>query len=149
MFKKKYPPIETLLIDEQWGLSQGTYHDKPIFFRVNKGLKKIIGHPQYPHQVGIAVPLNNPNEHGLPISVEGDQLNVIEDQLVDSLEVEKVSVFAGAISTNGMREFVFYTSNPEQVVGKFKAIQGKTTSHEIQLMIKEDKDWQTYKTMLE
>ncbi|MEN8241234.1 MAG: DUF695 domain-containing protein [Chloroflexota bacterium] len=149
MFKKKYPSIEELVIKEEWGLSQGTYQDKAIFIRANKGLKKIARHPQYPHQVGVAVPLNNPNEHGLPISAEGEQLNEIEDQLVDALEVKNESVFVGAISTNGMREFVFYTSDPEQVIEKINAVQEKTETHKIQLIIQEDKDWLTYKTMVE
>ena len=149
MFKKKYPPIEELVIEEEWGLSQGIYQDKAIFIRANRGLKKIARHPQYPHQVGVAVPLNNPNEHGLPIRAEGEQLNDIEDQLVDALEVNNESIFAGAISTNGMREFVFYTSNPDQVTEKFKALQDKIATHEIQLLIQEDKDWLTYKTMVD
>ena len=68
VFRKKFPPIESIEVEESWGLSQGNYQDKAIFIRVNKGLKKIVKHPQYGHQLGIAVPLNNPNEQGLPSS---------------------------------------------------------------------------------
>ena len=74
---------------------------------------------------------------------------MIENQLVDSLEDNNESLFAGTISTDGMREFVFYTSNPDAVVTKFEGLKKNTTSHELQLMIQVDKGWLTYKNMLE
>jgi hypothetical protein len=148
VFRKKFPPIDQLVIDEDWGLSQGVYQDKAIFIRANKGLKKIARHPQFSHQVGIAVPLNSPNEHGLPVSAEGDQLNVIEDQLEDLLVQNNESIFVGVITTGGMREFVYYTSNPDQVVEKFNTVKELTSTHELQLLIQEDKDWLTYKSLL-
>lgn len=147
MFRKKYPAIDSIVVQENWGISQGVYDGNVIFIRINNGLKGLARHPEYAHQVGIALPLNYPNEHGLPESGEGEELSVIEDHLVDSLLIKNESLFVGAITTGGMREFVFYTSNPDQVVSKFKAIQELVSSHELQLMIQLDKDWQTFKNL--
>ena len=148
MFRKKYPPIGSISIKDNWGISQGVYEDKVAFIRINSGLKELARHPEYAHQVGIAVPLNSPNEHGLPESAEGEELGIIEDHLLDSLEIDNESLFVGVITTGGMREFVFYTSNPDQVVNKFKTIQGLVSTHELQLMIQLDKDWRTFKNLL-
>jgi hypothetical protein len=148
MFRKKNPSIDSITVQEDWSISQGIYDENVIFIRINNGLRKLAGHPEYAHQVGIAVPLNNPNEHGLPESDEGEELGVIEEHLLDSLLTDNESLFVGAITTGGMREFVFYTSSPEQVVNKFKTIQKIISTHELQLLIQLDKDWRTFKNLL-
>ncbi len=44
-----------------------------------------------------------------------------------------------------MREFVFYTSNPEGVEAKLKEVAQKVHSHQIQGMIRPDEDWGVYR----
>jgi hypothetical protein len=148
MFRKKFPPIDSISVKDNWAISQGFYEGKVVFIRANNGLKELARHPDYTHQVGIAVPLHHPNEDGLPESAEGEELNTIEDHLLDRLLTNNESLFVGAITTGGMREFVFYTSNPDQVVEKFKTAQAEISTHELQLLIQLDKDWRTFKNLL-
>jgi hypothetical protein len=146
-FRKKYPPIDTIPLLDNWSVRQGKYQGKPFVLRFSAEAKRLSGHPEYKHQVGIAIPFNSPNEAGFPESSEMEDLNVIEDLLSDSLEENNESLLVAVFTTGGMREFVFYTSNPEQVNNKFKQLQEKISTHQIQLMIQPDKKWYTYKNL--
>src|SRR5947209_4451512 len=134
-FRRKEAAIPKADINGPWSVAEGDYNGKPLIVRVNEGLKSLIGHPKYKHQVGIAVPLHSPNESGLPAGMELMELDKIEDLLCAQLEVKGESLIAAVITTNGMREFVFYTSSPSDVEQKFKNLQQDIESHKIQLMI--------------
>src|SRR5204863_10067581 len=45
----------------------------------------------------------------------------------------------------GMREFVFYTSNPQGVETKLRSLRESINSHTIQGMIRPDGDWDVYR----
>ena len=115
-----------------------------MIVRANSGYSEFIPLRFYEHQVGIAVPLREPDPSGLPSSEEDSELSDIEDTICSSLETEATSLLVAAITTSGMREFVFYTRDPEDVKRRFEDVRTSITSHEIQLMIQEDKKWRTY-----
>jgi hypothetical protein len=134
--RKKYPPIEEIDIADEWSMFQGEYEGKSLIARVRTSAKDLIGHPSYTHQVGIAVPLNNPDQNGFPSGEESKQLNNNESLLV------------GIISTGGMREFVLYTTNPDEVQRKFGELKKETFTHALQLMIQPDKGWNVYRSFV-
>lgn len=143
-FEKRALKAEDLPIDDAWSVSQGEHNGKPIIVRANAGYRKFRGVIGYEHQFGIAVPLHAPGPTGLPSSIESGELDSIEDSICDLFETERESLYVAAISTNGMREFVLYTLSPEQVKQKFERLKSGVTSHEVQLMIQQDKDWRVY-----
>ena len=144
-FKKKYPEIPEAGVQQSWSMFQGEYDGKPLLARANVALKPFVGHPNYLHQVGVAVPFHTPDENGFPTSEEAAELMDIEDKICAELEVGNESLFAAVITTGGMREFVFYTSNPKKVELKLKALRDTIASHDVQRMIKDDKDWSVYR----
>lgn len=127
-----------------WTVSQGTRVGKPIFVRCNVSAKSLAKHSDYRFRVGVAVPLKAPNEDGLPTNDEMEQLNTLEDQLCDSLEQQQESLQVLSITTQGMREFVFYTRNPELARNTIEELRATTKSHEIQGYVAEDKKWSVY-----
>ena len=144
-FLKKYPARDQLQFRESWKVGHGEYGGKVLIARFNAGLKEIAGHPEYPYQVGIAVPLKEPTEQGLPTVDEDEALAIVEQQLAKVLEDARESLLVGVLSTGGMREFVFYTVDPAAVREKFERLQGTISSHELQLMIQEDPAWNVYR----
>ncbi|HLD94234.1 MAG TPA: hypothetical protein VI703_08565, partial [Anaerolineales bacterium] len=66
LFAKKYPPKNEMKIVEKWAIATGRMNNSLMFIRFNQGLREIAGHPDYPFQVGIAIPLEDMNEHGMP-----------------------------------------------------------------------------------
>lgn len=142
MFRKKhssYPAVS------QWSVHHGEQDGKPLFIRRNDSAEQLASHPDYVYRVGIAIPLLEPNQEGLPTSEEMGSLNTIEDQLAGSLEVNQDSIQVLSITSNGMREFVFYSRNPEAVNKILSSIGEDFPQYEFQYYINEDKEWHLYK----
>jgi hypothetical protein len=97
-------------------------------------------------QIGIAVPLKQPREDGLPTNEEGNQLYEIEDEIRRIFTPSNESLFAGIITTAGMREFFLYTSNPSAASDKAKLLADTIKHHQIQFVINDDPEWNVYKS---
>jgi hypothetical protein len=142
VFKKitQYPDI--------WKVFRSEHNTKPIIIRYRSGMAGAIGHPEYPYQIGIAVPLLNPTKDGLTTEEEAKILSEIEDALNLTLSENQEAAEVMAITTNGMREFVFYAPKwePEYYESKVKSIDGR--SHQLQFMIQSDPEWNTFKSLV-
>lgn len=147
-FKRKHPPIEQLELEESWSVSVGGVQGKPVIARVNRGVGQAVRHPELAHQVGVAVPLNDPDGTGLPGMDESEQLAAIESKVVDRLQADGQSLHVAVITTGGMREFVFYTTDPEGTRRRFDEAAKEVETHELQLMIQEDPKWRVYRKLV-
>jgi hypothetical protein len=127
-----------------WSVAQGQYNGAPLFVRIRQGARAVFAGGAYMHRVGIAVPLREPDRNGLPQGAEFNDLARIEDILASALEREGKSVHVLSITTNGMREYVFYTSDPDGVSGAFLTLQAQVRSHQLQLSIEPDPMWEVY-----
>jgi hypothetical protein len=115
-----------------------------MIVRSNAGYRDFGSVPGYEHQVGIAVPLRTPEPTGLPSPAEDAELGHIEDLICSSLQDQAESLLVAVITTGGMREFAFYTRDPERLKQRFEQLRNSITSHELQLMIQLDKAWGVY-----
>jgi len=142
-FKKKFHPIAEY--EESWTVKQGTYDGAPILIRIQSGLKKAVGHPEYPFQMGVAVPLLKPSETGMPDRDEISLLDPIEDRLVEVLGSQG-AVLTAVVTTGKMREFVFYAREwkPEELDQMVKQVEAEVGSHRIQFIMRHDPDWAVY-----
>jgi len=143
LFKKSYKDITEY--PDTWSVAQSVREGKPIFIRFRVGIQDAIGHPKYPFQIGVAVPLIEPTMDGLTINAEAEELNKIEDELDTVLSQDNQAIFVLAITTNGMREFVFYSTEwkPEIFEQKVKSVN--VGRHELQFMMQHDKNWDTFR----
>ncbi|MFA6571890.1 MAG: signal peptidase I [Bacteroidota bacterium] len=130
---------------EVYSITQLQEEDKTYFLRFNKWLWTIAPHPKLTFQVGIVTPLKTDN-NGMPTGEENAQLLKMEELIRLELEKSDETLYVGTITGGGMKEFVFYTSNPKAVEGIFQKLKNKIKHHELQLMIQEDKDWRVFKT---
>ncbi len=143
--KKKIPSLADLPRDCSWLLAQGSNEGKPIIARINASVDGFRAHPELRYQVGIAIPLKLPDENGMPQPAEAEELNQIEDLVFEILEVQSRSVVVAIITTGGMREFVFYAVDPEEVkVNHGRLCQAVRTGHQVQLMIQTDPKWNVF-----
>jgi len=101
-------------------------------------------HAEYKFRVGVAVPLNAPNDEGLPVNDEMEQLNALEDRLSAALEHQQESLQVLSITTQGMREFVFYTRSPELAQKAIEDLRAETKTHDVQGYVVEDRRWSVY-----
>lgn len=145
LFKKKYKNINDY--PDTWGVSKGEYDGKIVSVRY-RNLEDAIGHTQYPYQIGVAVGFQVETESGLPEQKDSDDLLKVEDSLIELLEKENQCVFIGALTTDNMREFIFYTGEwkPEFFDKEIASLQEKLSPYELNFMMKEDRGWSTFKT---
>jgi hypothetical protein len=143
--RKKEPlSPENLPIDDNWHVTTGQRDGKPMFVRSHVGYREFKGVTGFEHQVGIAIPLRDPDANGLPKPAENEELNSIEDTICPLLEAGNESLFVAAVTTGGMREFIFYAKSPDQVKAKFQQLRDEIPDRKIQLKIQPDKDWVVY-----
>ena len=130
--------------ESKWSVLNGEHGGKPLVVRRNESAKQLLGNPEYNHRVGIAVPLHAPDERGLPGAEEMSQLSGIEDLLCDRLEANQDSLQVLAITTGGMREFIFYTRAAHSLQPVLERIQQEVSSHTVQCYIEPDAKWSVY-----
>ena len=145
-FKRK--PEALPKVKDTWDLAQTVSNGRPMFLRVNTGLRAVMGKPPSAHRVGVTFVLRAPNEHGLPDTAESETLNQFEDALLPALGVPGPAYLAVVITTNGFREFVFYTSTPESVAAKLDALRAQFAANEIQSYVERDADWDVYRSFV-
>jgi len=139
----KYLPI-----GDAWRVAEGEHNGKPMIVRMNAVYRAFKGVRGYDHQVGIAMPLLDPEPSGLPSTTENAVLDEIEDSICDLFQESNESLFVAVITTSGMRELVFYTRDPEEVKRKFERAKCHANGHQIQLMIQPDSEWKIYERLI-
>lgn len=145
LFKKKFQEINDY--PDTWTILRGTYDGRPIFIRLRESMKQAIGHPDYPFQMGVAIPLKNPGTECLITDGEAEQLHAIEDLLTKALCENQAAVLVMVITTAGMREFIYYTKDwkPEYFKERVNDIEKHTRTHELQFIMRHDPDWSIFK----
>lgn len=116
-----------------------------MFIRRNDTAVGFAGHPDYKFRIGVAIPLIAATEDGFPTADEMEKLNVIEDALTEQLEFEQRALHVLAITTGGMREFVFYSRIPASAEAIVENLRAKVSTHEIQSYVAEDAKWELFK----
>jgi hypothetical protein len=141
---KTFPPKNQVNAGDEWTVAAAIMNGVLTLISIRKNASDIKGHPEYQFQVGVATPLNNPNEQGFYTPEEGALLSAIEDQLTGSLEQDNESVFVLSNCCKGAREWVFYTGNPDLVKSHFLRIRDATKTHALQLLIRPDPEWSVF-----
>ncbi|HLY39794.1 MAG TPA: DUF695 domain-containing protein [Terracidiphilus sp.] len=139
---------EDLPLAEEWTVAEGEHNGNPMIVRMNAAYREFTGVEGYDHQVGIAMPLLDPEPSGLPSTTENAQLDDIEEHLCGLLEADRESIFVAVITTSGMRELVFYTRDPENVKAKFEDAKSRVDGHQVQLLIQPDREWKIYERLI-
>jgi Family of unknown function (DUF695) len=144
LFKKKPDPRE-IFSDGTWQVSQGESGGSPIVVRINTRLKPFAGNTELTLKIGFALPLNSPNEGGLPDPAENQILADVEDKIADALASAGDVVQALAITTGTFKEFVFYGKPNLDIKTTHERLMSEIKSHDLQCYAEMDPNWDTYK----
>ncbi len=142
-------PIASWIVPDSWTVGTGTYEGKLIITRSNTGLRAVAGNAAFPVQVGIAVAFRNPTGEGLPPREETAELDAIEDAIQTRFCAGNESLFAGVVTTGGMREFVLYTSDGDAARGKAEQLVRDFAQHKVSFVLNPDASWNVYRQLLD
>jgi hypothetical protein len=139
-------PVRNWSIPKSWTVAEGTHEGKAVATRFNIALRAIAGCDQFPDRIGLIAPLREANNRGFPDRAEIRQLDAIEELIDKRLGGGNESLLAGVVTSNGVREFVVYTSNVDAAKTKAEAVTREVTTHELQVIVRNDPQWRVYRT---
>lgn len=149
LFKRLFKKEKEIQADSQlhkgeWDFYFSNVDDIIGSFYLN--LTLVRSAPQYdkPNLIWVSVNMQNPREDGLSSSEEFPILMEIEDGLVDFVTRDYNSLYAGRLTTNGSRDFYFYSGDK---IFHEKAISEAMVafpSYSFEYGIKEDREWEHY-----
>ena len=128
----------------KWSVAESNVDGSRLIVRLNSSAREWVGHKALVIKLGFAVPLNAPNEHGLPCPDENSQLNEIEDVILREVAAKTKGILVLVLTTRAMREFVFYITADADIATIHGAIRGKVTTHEVQCMAETDPKWAAF-----
>jgi hypothetical protein len=128
-----------------WGIAKAGNDGSPLLIRFNKSAEEWVGHSGLPIKLGFAIPLNSPNENGLPDPDENRQLNDVEDVILREVEAETKGIHVLALTDGTMKEFVFYIPRGADIKKIHEKIQESVSTHDVQCMALEEPKWDSYR----
>ena len=97
-----------------WALAKGSRDGASLMMRYRQ-FKPDFPKQNYPVRVNVVCDFLECTQSGLPTQSEYARLDVVEDELMDMAEEDDSSVLAMVITSSGKREFIFQTSDAENL----------------------------------
>jgi hypothetical protein len=145
-FSKKDRELRIPSVDSQrWSVARADSGRGPVLVRSNDAARELRGHPALPIKLGFVVPLNRPNEGGLPDAEENEQLAAVEDLIATRVLAAGAGVHALTLTTGVMKEWVFYVATGLDIAGLHAEVQDSVSSHEVQCMAVQEPGWESYR----
>jgi len=129
---------------EDWGTYMSNVDGVIGSLFVDLGLKEIAPVVDKPNVIWVSISMQNPREDGLSSSEESDLLYAIEDALVDSVKNQHNAIFAGRLTSDGMRQLYFYFGDTAGYEKTIARSMSKYPDYEFDFGTKEDAEWDGY-----
>jgi hypothetical protein len=131
--------------EQRWSVARGQQAGDPILVRFNEAGRELAGHPELSIKLGFAVPLNRPNEGGLPDPDENSELATIEDLIAQRVLTGAIGLHAMTLTTGVMKEFVFYIPPGRDIAALHSALREEVVTHDVQCMAIKEPNWDSFR----
>ncbi|HEX7571966.1 MAG TPA: DUF695 domain-containing protein [Bacteroidota bacterium] len=123
---------------------RGTSDGHLAYIRGNTALRSLKERERFPYRVGFAVAFRKPNRYGLPTDDEARELTSLENEIDRAMQGKKLGFLSLVITTGGMREYVFYSNQPDAVRRKIKKMGGRMHGRDVRSYVTADPGWEVY-----
>jgi len=130
-----------------WQFYKCNVNDELAFVYLDLSLNEFKSKGEYPVVSWYWIKLNMPRDDGLSSEEEFDALVAHEDRVLEMLDSDR-AIYAGRITTRGIRQFYFYTRRGFDFAMKLKDFIGGKPEFQFQLGEKADVDWKHYQNTL-
>lgn len=124
-----------------WNIAESKRNDKPVLIRYRPDLESHIGNVKYPKRLIIFWDYEQFESSGLPSKAQFDDMRQFEDAIVNTLDHDRLAVFAFSYTHAGTREWHFYTLNIQEVGGRIHSALSSFPKLPIELQVTDDPDW--------
>ena len=131
---------------QDWNFYKCNVNDKIASVYLDMCLARSAPIDSLPFLHWFFVKLLTPSDEGLSTDEEFDSLVELEERLLASCD--NSFQFAGRITTDGMRQFYFYSSDTTSDINRYQPVIDQFDQHPYQFGSKPDKDWSQYKNTL-
>ena len=135
------------MTEDHWEIYVTYVDDHPAVILVDLGIADFVPLPNKPALVWLWVHIQSPDEEGFPTEEEDMILNDIEDAVTEAMETTAAR-YVGRITTNGRREFYFYTDDHEAFRAAGETAMSSAPGYEFEIDDAEDPDWEHYSNVL-
>ena len=137
----------TAFDDDHWEIYVTFVDEKPAVILVDIGVSAIVPIEGMSALVWLWVDIQSPDEEGFPSEDEDIKLNDVEDALTDGAGTDGIR-YVGRITSNGRREFYFYTNHPEDFAEIATRAMQLSPDFQFEIGNDEDEDWSQYSDVL-
>jgi hypothetical protein len=131
---------------DNWTLAQYRDPESPQIwiFRKNQAPSVKPGSASHPHVCYLTFGYVPEDASGLPSSEDATRLQNIEATDVLDLERGGLAVLVGVALKNGIKDFIFYTSDPKEFLVRAAAIRDSHIEFKLGCEVAKDKKWSHY-----
>jgi len=130
-------------VSDGWGFYFLLVDQKPAVISVDLGLARVAPNRSLPNLAYLRVHMRSPRPDGLSSNEEFDILVALEDKLIQQFTTSDATVYVGRNTSDGKRDFFFYTRAADWRANVLKAIQG-FPEYQFETGTREDAKWETY-----
>lgn len=133
--------------DDYWEIYTTYVDDKPAVILVDVGLAERAPLAGMPSLAWLWVHVADPDEEGFPSEDEDMRLNEIEDLITETLDPSH-SRYVGRITSDGRREFYFYTGNADEFKTVITNAMNSFPEYKFEVEEADDEGWSHYTDVL-
>ena len=103
---------------------------------------------KYPQPINIFWEMIETDENGLPTENEFRRLETFEDRLVNAIERDAQSILVAALSCDGEKEFVFYTTDVSGFMERLTNMPQEKERYPITIQKSDDPAWSYFEAVV-
>lgn len=140
-----YTPLSTIKFGDSWAVADARLEDKPMLIRIRSGLEDLCGHPDLSARLRVVWEYSPDDESGLPNSADLRRMTKCEDLLSESLESGNHAVMTHVLTCNGLRQWIFYTSDLESSARRINDALPHDPPFPIEMSAESDHAWSEFR----
>jgi len=132
-------------MSDDWDFYMLRVDDKPASIMVDLGIRSDVPYKTHPFMGYLRTRMNNPRPDGLSSQEEFETLSKLEDA-VEAVFTDRDTehVYVGRNTSDGNRDFYFYTQNLDKLHSKMTHILEEFSNYEFEQGGRADENWEVY-----
>lgn len=129
---------------DNWSLAEGQYEESVLVIRFRDCDLSSLRSKKFPKRFQVTWVYEH-NGSGMPSSKLSQEMAVFENRLVEALEESSQGVLAAVITTDGYRQWVYYSVNIKVFGGALTNIPQEEEPYPINIEASDDVNWEYFK----
>jgi uncharacterized protein (TIGR01619 family) len=135
-------------MSDDWDFYPRLVDGAPASIYVDLGIVRRAPIPSHGHMAYVRLRMKSPRPDGLSSAEDYDALIALEDSILPDLEGNANSIFVGRNTSNGYRDFYFYTPDGDQFLRMANGVFLRFPDYSFEAGSRPDESWSTYLNFL-